>query len=223
MKRYAIIVAGGSGSRMNADIPKQFILLKGLPILMHTINRFYNFDNGIHIILVLPQSHIAKWEELCKEHNFILKHQIVSGGETRFHSVKYGLDAISETNVVVGIHDGVRPFVSNETLSRCFEGAEKSGNAVPAIPVLDSMRMVENSENTYLDRNQVKIIQTPQCFRIYLLKKAFLQNYSPSFTDDATVVEAIGEKIYLVEGNASNIKITTPYDLKIAEAILSSL
>jgi 2-C-methyl-D-erythritol 4-phosphate cytidylyltransferase len=223
MKRYAIIVAGGSGSRMNADIPKQFILLKGLPILMHTINRFYNFNSSIHIILVLPQSHIANWEKLCKEHNFTLKHQIVSGGETRFHSVKNGLDAITETNVVVGIHDGVRPFVSNETLSSCFGGAEKSGNAVPSVAVSDSMRMVENAENSYLDRNQVKIIQTPQCFQIALLKKAFLQNYSPSFTDDATVVEAIGEKVNLVEGNSSNIKITTPYDLKIAEVILSSL
>ena len=223
MKRYAIIVAGGSGSRMNADIPKQFILLKGLPILMHTINRFYNFDSSIHIILVLPQSHIANWDGLCKEHNFILKHQIVCGGETRFHSVKNGLDAITETNVVVGIHDGVRPFVSNETLSSCFEGAEKSGNAVPAVAVSDSLRQVENSENKYLDRNHIKIIQTPQCFQIALLKKAFLQNYSPSFTDDATVVEAIGEKINLVEGNAANIKITTPYDLKIAEVILSSL
>lgn len=223
MKRYAIIVAGGSGSRMNAGIPKQFILLKGLPILIHTINRFCDFDSSIHIILVLPKSHIAHWEELCKEYNFTLKHQIVSGGETRFHSVKNGLDAITETNVVVGIHDGVRPFVSNETLSFCFEGAEKSGNAVPAVAVSDSMRQVENSENSYLDRNHIKIIQTPQCFRIDVLKKAFLQNYSPSFTDDATVVEAIGEKINLVEGNASNIKITTPYDLKIAEVILSSL
>ncbi len=221
MKRYAIILAGGNGSRMNAATPKQFMLLKGLPILMHTINRFYDFDSNIHIILALPQSHIVAWEKLCKAHIFNIKHQVVSGGETRFHSVKNGLDAITETNVVVGIHDGVRPFVSNETLISCFEVAQKLGNAVPSISVSESMRKVENSENTCLDRNQVKVIQTPQCFQIGLLKKAFLQTYLYSFTDDATVVEAIGEKINLVEGNAANIKITTPYDLKIAEVILS--
>ena len=221
MKRYAIILAGGNGSRMNAATPKQFMLLKGLPILMHTINRFYDFDSNIHIILALPQSHIVAWEKLCKAHIFNIKHQVVSGGETRFHSVKNGLDAITETNVVVGIHDGVRPFVSNETLISCFEVAQKLGNAVPSISVSESMRKVENSENTCLDRNQVKVIQTPRCFQIGLLKKAFLQTYLYSFTDDATVVEAIGEKINLVEGNAANIKITTPYDLKIAEVILS--
>ena len=124
MKRYAIILAGGNGSRMNAATPKQFMLLKGLPILMHTINRFYDFDSNIHIILALPQSHIVAWEKLCKAHIFNIKHQVVSGGETRFHSVKNGLDAITETNVVVGIHDGVRPFVSNETLISCFEVAQ---------------------------------------------------------------------------------------------------
>ena len=218
-EKSVIITAGGLGKRMKSTLPKQFIVLGNKPLLMHTIQLFYKFDHTIEIILALPKDWVNYWQELQVEYNFKIPHTIVIGGEERFHTVQNALEKC--TGKFIAVHDGVRPFVSNETLISCFEVAQKLGNAVPSISVSESMRKVENSENTCLDRNQVKVIQTPQCFQIGLLKKAFLQTYLYSFTDDATVVEAIGEKINLVEGNAANIKITTPYDLKIAEVILS--
>ncbi len=221
MKKSVIIVAGGSGSRMSSDIPKQFLLIGNHPILMHTIKRFYDYDKTIQIILVLPSSQQLFWQSLCQKHDFTISHTIANGGETRFHSVKNGLECISD-DFIVAIHDGVRPFVSRETIERCFETAAKKGNAIPAIEVVDSLRFVNKNENTSVSRNDYRLIQTPQVFKSFLIKKAFAQAYDTSFTDDAGVLEKMGETLFLVEGNKENIKITTPYDLLIANAILKA-
>jgi len=220
MKKYAIIVAGGKGVRMGNEIPKQFLLLQGKPILMHSIERFYSYDTSIEIIVVLPGSQIDYWKELCNNHHFTIKHNIIVGGEQRFFSVRNGLDAITEINSVVAIHDGVRPLVSHETIDRCFEMAREKGNAIPSIGVVDSVRVQTSWGNEILDRNMLHLIQTPQTFQTKILKEAFLQCWHAGFTDDATVVEALGQKINLVEGNRQNIKVTTPMDLIIAEAIM---
>ena len=217
MKRYAIIVAGGKGLRMSDDIPKQFILLKNRPILMHTIDVFFHFDNSIKIILVLPKEHILLWQELCKNHNFSIDCAIVEGGSERFFSVKNGLNLV-EQNSIVAIHDGVRPFVSQKTLENCFSTAEKLGNAVPVVPLNESVRWVENGANRTINRANLRIVQTPQIFRSDILQAAYQQPFNENFTDDASVVEHFGEKINLVEGNSENIKITTKSDLIIAES-----
>ncbi|NVO03496.1 MAG: 2-C-methyl-D-erythritol 4-phosphate cytidylyltransferase [Bacteroidetes bacterium] len=214
-----MIVAGGSGSRMKTSIPKQFLELKGLPILMHTINAFYNFFNKISIIVVLPSEYIATWEELCKKHNFKINHQIALGGKARFDSVKSGLKLI-ENECIIGVHDAVRPFVSKELIKSIFESAEINGNAIPSIPINDSVRQIENNLSVTINRDQLRIIQTPQCFKSEILKSAYEQNFNETFTDDASVVEAYGEKINLLEGIRENIKITTAYDMIIAEALI---
>jgi 2-C-methyl-D-erythritol 4-phosphate cytidylyltransferase len=220
MKKYAIIVAGGKGVRMGNEIPKQFLILQGKPVLMHSIERFYSYDTSIEIIVVLPSSQIDYWKELCYNHHFTIKHNIIAGGEQRFFSVRNGLDAITDINSVVAIHDGVRPLVSPETIDRCFEMACEKGNAIPAIGVVDSVRVQNTGGNEILDRNMLHLIQTPQTFQTKILKEAFLQPWHAGFTDDATVVEALGQTINLVEGNRQNIKVTTPIDLIIAEAIM---
>ncbi|HEY0030738.1 MAG TPA: 2-C-methyl-D-erythritol 4-phosphate cytidylyltransferase [Bacteroidia bacterium] len=220
MKKYVIIVAGGSGSRMNNAIPKQFIELKGKPVLMHTIEKFAATLPDAFLIVVLAKELNEQWKTLCDKHQFNIKHQLADGGETRYHSVKNGLELVP-AHACVGIHDAARPLVSNETILKTFEEAERRGNASPAIPVNDSIRFLKGKESCALDRTQYAIVQTPQCFHADLIKQAFLKAYKPEFTDDATVLESFGEKINLVEGNRENIKITTPYDLIIAEALMA--
>lgn len=219
MKKFVIIVAGGSGSRMGTEIPKQFLELSGKPVLMHTILLFLDFDPECKIILVLPEVHKEAWNRLCLKHSFSLPHHIVSGGETRFHSVQNGLKLIQD-ECIVFIHDGVRPLVSMETLGRCFETAEKCGNAIPVLPVNESLRKIDGDQNISVDRNIYFSVQTPQTFHSSQILKSFIQPYDPSFTDDASVVENAGFAINMVAGNYENIKITTPTDLIMAEAFL---
>lgn len=223
LKKFAIIVAGGKGLRMGNEIPKQFLLLCGKPILMHTIECFIRFDNTISIIVVLPHEQFHYWEQLCHEHEFTIPHTIVSGGSERFYSVLNGLNAIDNPNALVAIHDGVRPLVSEETISRCFKVAEEQGNAVPAIPVVDSVRIISDDKNSIVDRNALRLIQTPQTFQFKQLSEAYNRLWHNGLTDDATVVELTGVKINLVEGNKENIKITSPFDLSIAESILAQI
>lgn len=219
MKKFAIITAGGTGSRMGSNVPKQFLNIAGIPILMHTIRVFKETDPKIKIILVLPENQHDYWNELCREHAFISDYPTTNGGKTRYHSVKNGLDKIQEESLVA-IHDGVRPFVSPAVIKQSFKFAEKYGNAIPAIPINESVRIKDNGTSTVIDRRYLRIIQTPQTFRYSILDKAFQQEYNKSFTDDATVVEAMGEKIHLIEGNVENIKITRKIDLKIAEGMI---
>ena len=218
MKRYVIIVAGGKGLRMGGDIPKQFVEIKGLPVLMHTINRFHSFDSSIDIIVALPVDQQDYWKELCSKYKFEIQHTIVDGGDTRFHSVKNGLDQVSGEGVVA-VHDGVRPFVSDEVLERCFSMAQEKEAVVPVIDVFETIRHIADGMSNTVPRDEYKLVQTPQVFLISLLKKAYSQPYVPSFTDDASVVEAMGYKVTLVEGNRENIKLTTPFDLKLAELL----
>ncbi len=222
MTRQAIIVAGGRGTRMNNEVPKQFLPLCGKPIVMHTLETFYNFDSHIELILVLPEHLVVYWQNLCVKHQFDIPHHIVAGGQERFYSVKNGL-VFAKPNALIAIHDGVRPFVSHSTLERCFRQAELQGNAIPAMPLVDSIREIKLNENQIVDRTKLRAIQTPQVFQSQIITKAFEQPFSPTFTDDASVVEAYGEKIHLVEGNVENIKLTTPFDLLIGEALLQQL
>jgi len=219
--KIAIIVAGGKGTRMQADIPKQFIEIHGKPVLMHTLEAFHRYDDSIQLILVLPASQLNAWKKLCLKHAFLLPHQIVSGGETRYNSVLNGLAQI-KTPALIAVHDGVRPFVSNGTIKRCFDEAEKHGSAIPVIDIVDSIRQIKKTGSQSVDRSNYKLVQTPQVFDSEILKKAYEQDFSALFTDDASVVEALGLKITLVEGNRENIKITTAFDLVLAETVLSS-
>jgi 2-C-methyl-D-erythritol 4-phosphate cytidylyltransferase len=216
---WAIIVAGGSGSRMQSDVPKQFLELCGKPILMHSIAAFA--DESVRTVVVLPPSQIAYWQELCSRYGFTLPHDIVDGGTTRFHSVKNGLSALPGKGLVA-IHDGVRPLVSRQTIIGCFRGAACYGCAIPVVPVIDTVREVSGLTSRTLDRSALRLIQTPQVFDIALLKKAYEQEYTPAFTDDASVFEKAGHTIHLTEGNAENIKITTRIDLVMAEIMKKS-
>lgn len=220
-RNIAIIVAGGSGKRMQSSIPKQFLLLNGLPVLMHTLNRFYEFDPSIELILVLPEDQISYWQQLCKQYRFEVSHKIVTGGETRFHSVRKGIRAITG-NGVVAIHDGVRPLIDKKTLQNCFVMAAEKGNAIPVVSVVESVREINGTANRAVNRENLALVQTPQCFQAEILNKAFTQDYCPDFTDDASVVEKTGLGINLCEGNRINIKITTPEDLQIAELLLKN-
>lgn len=211
-----IIVAGGSGTRMGSDIPKQFLLLGNKPVLMHTIEVFKQYDTQMKIILVLPKYQIDYWTKLCIKYNFNVDIEIACGGETRFQSVKNGL-ALAKEFDVIGIHDGVRPLVSVSTIARCFEKAALDYTAVPVIDPIDSLRQLEGDESKALTRAKIKMVQTPQVFQASIIFKAYNQSYNNFFTDDASVVESIGYKINLVKGNVENIKITSPIDLKIAE------
>jgi 2-C-methyl-D-erythritol 4-phosphate cytidylyltransferase len=213
-KKYAIIVAGGSGSRMKSDVPKQFIEVGGLPILMHTLQRFKEADAEIEIILVLPESQFDYWKELCQKYKTV-PHQLVAGGNTRFQSGLNGLKAI-ENEGLVAIHDGVRPFVSKEIINESFKVASEKGTAVVSVPSKDSVRV----NGQAIDRSTVRLIQTPQTFQISLIKKAFEIEELSIFTDDASVAEHAGFEINLIEGNYENIKITTPEDLLWAEVLL---
>ena len=220
-QKIAIIVAGGKGERMNADIPKQFLEIKGLPILMHTLEVFHRFDTAMQLILVLPTVQIEFWKNLCKKHNFSLPHQVVEGGSARFYSVKNGLKNI-KTPSLVAIHDGVRPLVSIETIAHCFETAEKFDAAIPVVDLVDSIRQLTENGSQSVDRSVYKLVQTPQVFDAELLINAYEQEFSTIFTDDASVVEAFGRNVQLVEGNRENIKITTAFDLELAEVLLKN-
>jgi len=221
IKKYAIIVAGGSGIRMNNSVPKQFLKLNGKPVLLHTLEKFIHNTLHIEIILVLPPAQRSLWEQLCSENNFYPDIKIAESGETRFQSVKNGLDLVNESSIVA-IHDAARPLVSLKTILTAYKAAEMYGNAVPAIPLSDSIRQIDSTLSIAVDRSRYCIIQTPQCFNSSILKKAYNQDYKYTFTDDATVVESIGEKIHLIDGNSDNLKITHPQDIIIAEALLKS-
>jgi len=214
-----IIVAGGKGERMQTDIPKQFIELKSRPILMHTIDVFIQYNNQIDVIVVLPETQIENWNLLCKKHAFEVKHQVVAGGSVRFESVKNGLKVASDSGFIA-VHDGVRPLVSRTTIAACFREARASGAAIPVVMPVESIRQIKGDENVSVDRNVFRLVQTPQVFEASILKKAYEQEFNPLFTDDASVVEATGIKISLVDGNQENIKITTPFDLKLAGMML---
>jgi 2-C-methyl-D-erythritol 4-phosphate cytidylyltransferase len=221
MKKFALIVAGGSGSRMNLALPKQFIELCGKPILMHTMEAFYRFDKNIKIVLALPEKQFDYWQKLGQKHNFNLPHKVVAGGESRFHTVKNGLQAISEDGLVA-IHDGVRPLVSCGTIERCFSTAAQYGNAIPCFPVYESVRQASGDTSTMIDRASLRLVQTPQVFSCSTIKRAFEQQCDQNFTDDASVLEFMGEKIHMVEGNRENIKVTDLLDLIIVEALLNN-
>ena len=222
---YVIIVAGGKGLRMGSDIPKQFLPIGGKPVLMRTIERFREYSADLQIILVLPKAQQAYWQQLCKDYDFPLPGEagsepylLADGGETRFHSVQHGLALIpDDAQGVVGVHDGVRPFPSVEVIRNCYEGARTHQAVIPVIPVVETLRHVAEGTKP---RGDYRLVQTPQTFDIQLLKAANRQPYCDAFTDDASVVEAFGHAITLVEGNRENIKITTPYDLKIAEVLI---
>lgn len=222
MQLYVVIVAGGSGTRMGAEIPKQFLELAGRPVLMHTIERFKAFDESIEIITVLPENQLRHWIELQEKYSFNVPQTIVKGGSTRFFSVRNGLKFVNVPSLVA-IHDGVRPFVSIDTIRRCFKTAEELGNAVPVVSPAESLRILTENGNEPINRLCVKQIQTPQVFDARLIKDAYSQNYSKEFTDDATVLEKTGLKINLIDGNLENIKITNPTDLLISSALLSTI
>jgi 2-C-methyl-D-erythritol 4-phosphate cytidylyltransferase len=221
MELYALIVAGGRGRRMGADIPKQFLELDGKPLLMRTIEKFKQFCDSIEIITILPEDQIRYWLDLQRRFSFNVPQTLVKGGSVRFESVKNGLEFVNSSSLVA-IHDGVRPFVSTETIKRCFDTAEKLGNAIPAISPTESLRLLTDKGSMPVDRFHVKQIQTPQVFRADIIKKAYLQQYCPDFTDDATVLEKSGEKINIIEGNRENIKITNPEDMLISKALLGT-
>jgi 2-C-methyl-D-erythritol 4-phosphate cytidylyltransferase len=222
MKKHVILVAGGQGVRMGNDIPKQFLLLQGKPILMHSMQRFYDYDQTIEIIVVLPLEQIDYWMQLCDKYNFEIGHKVVIGGEQRFFSVQKGLGIIKEWNSLVAIHDGVRPLVSRQTIARCFDMALERGNAVPSIGVVDSVRIQKETGNEVIDRDVLQLIQTPQTFKTKLIVEAFNQSWHAGFTDDATVFEGLGHKINLVEGNRENIKVTNAIDLILAAALMKN-
>ena len=208
--------------RMGSDIPKQFLPIGGRPVLMRTIERFREYSPTLQIILVLPKAQQDYWQELCQEYHFNVEYQLADGGETRFHSVQHGLALIpDDAEGVVGVHDGVRPFPSIEVIRNCYEAARKHKAVIPVIPVVETVRHLQGEVSVTVPRNDYRLVQTPQCFDIQLLKAANRQPYNDGFTDDASVVEAFGFAITLVEGNRENIKITTPYDLKIAEALIA--
>ena len=222
LKKYCIIVAGGSGRRMKSATPKQFIPLDGKPLLMHAIERFHSFDSTIEIIVVLPQEHHTLWKSLVSEHSFRAGHRVAPGGEERFHSVRAGLALVTEESLVA-IHDGVRPLVSHDTIWRCFADAEEFGSAIPFVEPADSVRILEGDDSRPMPRKEVRLIQTPQVFRSSIIIPAYERDYDPSFTDDATVAEAAGSRIHLTHGNRENIKITTPEDLAVAATLLDML
>ena len=218
---YAVIVAGGKGVRMGASVPKQFLPINGLPIIMHTIKRFREYDNNLKIIVVLPKEQHEYWNELCKNYHFTAAYAVADGGETRFHSVKNGLALIpDDTEGVVGIHDGVRPFPSIDVIHNCYETARTAKAVVPVIPVVETLIYVDGQGGSKtVPRDDYRLVQTPQTFDISLLKRAYEQPYKECFTDDASVVNGIGQKITLIEGNRENIKITTPFDLRMARIL----
>lgn len=219
MHRSTIIVAGGIGKRLGGPVPKQFQTVKGRPLLMWTIEAFHRFDPAMAIIVVLPPTHFDIWKALCMGHRFFVHHDVVAGGEQRWHSVKAGLDKV-EDDGLVAVHDGVRPLVSQELIARCFDAADRQAAAIPVVPVVPSIRETTAEGSRALDRSKLLAVQTPQCFHADLLRAAFEQPYDPAFTDEATLVERLGVRVALVEGEDGNIKVTTPMDLRLVELVL---
>lgn len=222
MKKYAVIVAGGSGQRMGAPVPKQFLLLKGKPVLLHTIERFLSVYADLQAIVVLPEDHLDYGRDLVAGLGEPNRVTIVKGGITRFESVCNGLQRV-EGSAIIFVHDGVRCLVSKQLVARCYEQALEKGSAIPAVAAIDSIRIDDGVEHKTVDREKVHIIQTPQTFTSEIILPAFQQEYHQSFTDEANVVEAYGEKVYLIEGDYNNLKITKPIDLLIAEKLLEDL
>lgn len=221
MDKYAIIVAGGSGTRMGLPIPKQYLEIGGKPIVMQTLSKFYQTDRSIHLVLVLPKQDFDFWKSLCEKYEFQVPHQVVSGGNSRFQSVSNGLDAIKATTGTVAIHDAVRPFVKPEVIMESFRVSRESGSAIPVIPVKDSIRLLtDDGKSFYRDRGQFRLVQTPQTFDLEKIKTAFQVEESPQFTDDATVYEHQGWQVKLIAGNPENIKITSPEDLDYANFLI---
>ena len=228
MSDYIIVVAGGKGLRMGSDIPKQFLPIGDKPVLMRTLERFREYSDDLQIILVLPEAQQEYWQELCKKYDFKVEYLLANGGQTRFHSVQNGLALMpDDAEGVVGVHDGVRPFPSIEVIRNCYETARTAKAVIPVIPVVETVRHLTGGqarcevESVTVPRDEYRLVQTPQTFDIQLLKAANRQPYNDGFTDDASVVESYGHKITLVEGNRENIKITTPYDITVAEAIIN--
>ena len=228
-EEFVIIVAGGKGLRMGSDIPKQFLPIGGKPVLMRTLERFREYSSDLQIILVLPKTQQDYWHQLCEDYHFDVAYQLANGGETRFHSVQNGLALVpDDAQGVVGVHDGVRPFPAIDVIRNCYETAREKKAVIPVIPVVETLRHLSLSSHLSphtsetVPRGDYRLVQTPQTFDIQLLKAANRQPYNDGFTDDASVVEAFGFDITLVEGNRENIKITTPYDIVVAEAILTS-
>ncbi len=219
MKYYVIIVAGGSGERMNSTIPKQFIKLNGKPVLMHTLEKFYTANSSIEIIVVLKQEYQQTWSTLCKKHQFTIPHRVCEGGKSRFQSVQNGLKLCTEESIIA-VHDGVRPLVTPDLILNIYRETKSKKALIPVFPVLESIRKVDGNDSIALDRNQYFSVQTPQCFTSRLIHKAYKQDEQSTFTDDASVVESLGKKIALYIGEVDNIKITNPKDLLLAEAIL---
>ena len=211
-----IIVAGGKGLRMGGDIPKQFLPVGGKPILMHTIDRFLQYDEKMQVVLVLPESQQDYWRTLCDEYHFSQPYTLANGGETRFHSVKNGLVKVAPDALLIGVHDGVRPFVSLDTIRATYEEASRSEAVVPVIEVVETVRHLVDGKSITVPRSDYRLVQTPQVFSASLLRQAYEQPYTDFFTDDASVVERLGHPVTLVPGNRENIKITTPFDLTIA-------
>ncbi len=224
INQYVIIVGGGKGLRMGADLPKQFIPLEGKPILMHTLERFHQWNKSAKLIVVLPEEHQPYWNMLCRELSCTIPHLIANGGETRFHSVRNGLRLVND-KAYVAVHDGVRPFVNTEVIAKCFDKVTYHAAVIPVIPMTDSLRKKEASGETHpVNRDCYFSVQTPQVFESELLQEAYRQKYSPLFTDDASVVESLNKvDIHTVQGNQENIKITTPFDLLIAKAFIRTL
>jgi len=221
LKKYAIILAGGSGKRANSDLPKQFVEVCGKPLIIHTMHVFARAVEGIGFIVVINPKMLGEWEKIAS-HFSLPAYILAEGGPERFHSVKNGLAKIKDTNSMVAIHDSVRPFVSKEVIVSAFKEAEYFGNAVPVININESVRIKNGSLNEPVDRNLLFKVQTPQCFKSQLIIKAYNQNFDEKFTDDAVVLESTGERIHLIDGNTENIKITYPSDLLYAEAILKN-
>jgi len=219
MKRYAILVAGGSGQRMKSPVPKQFMELNQKPVLMHTIEKFYSAASSIHIVVVLPKSHHSVWATLCQKHQFSIPHRICAGGASRFKSVRNGLELCVE-NSIIAVHDGVRPLIHPDLILNLYRHAEANSAVIPVCPILESIRKVEGEESKALDRSQYYSVQTPQCFSSDILQIAYQQAEKDTFTDDASVVEALGKGVHLIKGDRMNIKLTTPEDFVFAEALL---
>lgn len=224
MKNAAVIVAGGSGTRMGASVPKQYLPIGGKPILMHTLDAFYTFDSSLDIILVLPESDHGRWKSLCQELSYQVPHRLVSGGSSRFKSVKNGLLSLSLETDLVAIHDGVRPFVSQEVIGKSFDIAQSAGSAIAVIPLKDSIRKLgDKGDSIHQDRQQFRLVQTPQTFQTKKILQAFETDELPQFTDDASVYEHTGWEVTLIAGNLENIKITTREDLSYAAFLLQEL
>jgi len=219
-ERFTVIVAGGIGKRMKSGLPKQFMKLANQPVMLHILRVFHDFDRELKIIIVLHGDYFNMWKSICEEYSCSIPHKVIKGGKTRFDSVKNGLGAINNDNGFVAIHDAVRPLVNIDTISRCFDSAMKYGNALPAISPDESVRITVGGGNKPIDRKNIYLVQTPQVFSVARIKKAYMQEYKPNFTDDATVFETSGEKINIVAGDVLNIKLTTSIDLEFAETVL---